>query len=170
MLLLQAPNPNHLKLFWIPGHEEIEFNELSDNTAKIAAESSAMKITLDVNMSLLKRQIKSALRSRPEIFTTDKPLIFKTPPDKIWKALAKLEKGRASIIFQLRLGHIALNTYLYKHSNHETITSPNCETCGVPETTDHFLTRCRRFQQQRSIFHQIIRKEKSKSTLSTLQC
>lgn len=72
-----------------------------------------------------------------------------------------LDKGRASIIFQLRSGHIALNAYLYKHGC-DTISSPNCPHCKVPETTDHFLVRCKRFQSQRNVFRQAIKKQEIK--------
>lgn len=100
-------------------------------------------------------------KPKPEIFSTNKPLLFRTSPKKIWEALSKLEKGRASIIFQLRLGHIALNAYLFKH-NIESIPSPNCNSCNVPETTDHFLVCCRRFQKQRNASRQAIKKEEIK--------
>lgn len=161
-LIQQAPIPINLNLYWVPGHEAIELNEKADEEAKEAAQSENIEVILSTNLSTLKRTIKSLIIPPPETFHTDKPFIFKTPSAKIWKTLAKLEKGRASVIFQLRSGHIALNAYLFKHSSKESITSPNCDTCRVPENTDHFLIRCRRFQRQRNSFHQAIKKDKIK--------
>lgn len=173
-LIIQATTPIQLNLFWIPGHEGIELNELADKEAKEAAKSENFEVMLSTSLSILKRSIKNFINPNQEFFHTDKPYIFKTPPKKIWEVLAKLEKGRASIIFQLRSGHIALNAYLFKHNLTESITSPNCEACNVPENTDHFLTRCRRFQRQRNSLRISIKKDKIKvnpySSASLIDC
>lgn len=158
-LISHAPLPTNLKLFWVPGHEGIELNELSDSKAREAALKETEDIKLNMNFSALKRAIKSELKPKPNCFTTNKPFLFKTPAKKIWDTLAKLEKGRASIIFQLQSGHIALNAYLYKLYNNTVILSPNCENCQVPETVDHFLIHCKRFHKQRTTLRQAIKKE-----------
>lgn len=161
-LLRRSPYPTNLKLFWVPGHEGIELNETADTKAKEAALSDSQDIKLDTSLSALRRTIKASFKPSPEIFNTDKPILFKTPPQKIWSALAKLEKGRASVIFQLQSGHIALNAYLYRFSRNNSILSPNCEICRVPETVDHFLTRCKRYKAQRNEFRQALKKQKIK--------
>lgn len=150
-----------IKLFWVPGHESIQLNEIADEKAKQATEYEEVDIHLNTNLSSLKRIVKSSLKPGAESLITNKPFIFRTPPIKIWKALANLEKGRVSIIFQLRSGHIALNAYLFKHAN-KSVSSPNCSKCNVPETVDHFLVRCKRFHRQRQIFRQTLKEENIK--------
>lgn len=82
-------------MFWVPGHEGIDLNERADINAKEAASRDTEDILLDVSLSALKRTTRSLCKPNPEIFDTRKPLLFRTPPKKIWKALANLEKGRA---------------------------------------------------------------------------
>lgn len=160
-LITQAAHPIQLKLFWVPGHEGIELNELADTKAKEAASGETEDIRLDAGLSAIKRITRSMCKPNPEVFKTHKPFLFRTPPKEIWTALANLEKGRASIIFQLRSGHIALNAYLHKYKGDST-HSPNYPVCQIPETTDHFLVRCRRYQRQRNQFRQALKKEEIK--------
>lgn len=128
-LISHATYPTCLRMFWTPGHEGIELNEQADAKARETALSRTEDIKPDTNLSSLKRMINTTFKSNPNYFKTSKPLLFKTPPKKIWNALAKLEKGRASVIFQLRSGHIALNAYLHRFSNKNLILSPNCKSC-----------------------------------------
>lgn len=162
LLITQSAHPMLLKLFWVPGHEGIERNELADIKAKEAATHETEDIHLDVSLSALKRTARTFCKPNPKTFETNKPFLFRTPPKKIWSMLANLEKGRASIIFQLRSGNIALNAYLHKH-NRDSTPSPNCSTCHTPETTDHFLVCCRRYQRQRD------QKKRSRLILTSLQ-
>lgn len=84
----------------------------------------------------------------------------------IWKSLACLEKGRASIIFQLRSGHIALNSYLLRFCSKGTVKSDKCDSCRSPETTEHYLVHCRRYNHQRAKFRKALKKLKPKITTS----
>jgi hypothetical protein len=49
-------------------------------------------------------------------------------------------RAQASLLFQLRTGHIALNCYLHRINR---IATPQCPACGLPrETVIHFLFEC----------------------------
>ncbi|KAL1657429.1 hypothetical protein GGF50DRAFT_36003, partial [Schizophyllum commune] len=49
-------------------------------------------------------------------------------------------------VTQLRSGHVGLNGYLARV---KAVDSRMCSTCRVPETVEHFLLHCRRFQGAR---------------------
>ncbi|KAI0350889.1 hypothetical protein OH77DRAFT_1376844, partial [Trametes cingulata] len=47
---------------------------------------------------------------------------------------------------QLRTAHVGLNAYLARA---RAVSSPLCASCQVPETVDHYLRTCRRFNAPR---------------------
>ncbi|EIW52833.1 uncharacterized protein TRAVEDRAFT_83733, partial [Trametes versicolor FP-101664 SS1] len=47
---------------------------------------------------------------------------------------------------QLRTNHVGLNAFLART---RVVSSPLCPSCQVPETVDHYLRACRRFDQPR---------------------
>ena len=61
--------------------------------------------------------------------------------------IADLTRAQATIILQLRTGHIGLNKHLHriKHTN-----SPACPRCNAMpyETIQHFLFKCDNYRQE----------------------
>lgn len=71
-----------------------------------------------------------------------------TPPGGwILKMYKDLPRRSASIITQLRTGHIGLRYFLHRI---HAVDSPLCRKCGVPETIQHFILNCRRYCEQRA--------------------
>ncbi|KDQ07104.1 hypothetical protein BOTBODRAFT_79860, partial [Botryobasidium botryosum FD-172 SS1] len=50
-------------------------------------------------------------------------------------------------ITQLRTGRIALNSFLHRIG---AADSPLCSRCRAPETVDHYLLHCTRYNAQRA--------------------
>lgn len=50
-------------------------------------------------------------------------------------------------ICRMRCGHTSLNESLFRFS---IVASPNCSVCDTPETLDHVLWECTRFNSQRT--------------------
>ncbi|KAG0144143.1 hypothetical protein CROQUDRAFT_108667 [Cronartium quercuum f. sp. fusiforme G11] len=63
---------------------------------------------------------------------------------------------QAAAIFQLRSGHSPLRHHL---SRAKTGISPLCPSCGIPETTAHFLVYCKKSSKQRRTFRNRLRKQ-----------
>ncbi|KAK0213451.1 hypothetical protein DFS33DRAFT_1229383, partial [Desarmillaria ectypa] len=61
------------------------------------------------------------------------------PLQKIYASLTRLE---ANIFTQLRTSHVGLNADLFRTN---TIESPNCSTCGVPQTVTQYLIACTKY-------------------------
>ncbi len=154
-----------LKLKWTAGHVGIEGNEDTDKEAKKAADGySSSPETLP---PILRRRMK-ANKSVINQFHNDKhkkdwkmewsksPRYKKTkhidptlPLKKFLKLIShlKLSRSAASKIFQLRSGHVPLNTYLFKIKH---AASPSCPNCGHPkETSQHFVMECPAYDKER---------------------
>ncbi|KAG0146645.1 hypothetical protein CROQUDRAFT_513150 [Cronartium quercuum f. sp. fusiforme G11] len=125
-----------LNLYWSPGQEGIPLNKKADVEARKAIEDSKEHIQLCVSLSSLKA------RARKNFGTRGAPLDrapYATTGKKIADAFAKLEKGRAADIFQLRSGHSLLRHHLKRIRPH----------CGLTETTAHFLINCEAYAKAR---------------------
>lgn len=58
-----------------------------------------------------------------------------------------IPRRMASLIFQLRIGHSPLNSYLHRF---QKVDSARCPACGDRrETTEHFLLQCPKFAHER---------------------
>ncbi|KAK0211485.1 hypothetical protein IW262DRAFT_368644 [Armillaria fumosa] len=65
-----------------------------------------------------------------------------------YRLLVKHGTVELSSLIRSRTSHAVLNAHLFRIN---AATSPNCDTCGVPETVSHFLLSCRRFADERQI-------------------
>jgi len=138
----------------VPGHEGIEGNEKADTEAKRAAEGPH-KNQRNEHYHLIrgipdsKSATKQTLKARTwreyekefqGSSRYDKAINFR-------KMSAKLSRRQASILIQLRTGHVPLQAYLHRFKLSDT---PKCPTCGEePETVTHYLKHCQTYEQQR---------------------
>jgi hypothetical protein len=150
----------HLRfeVIWIPGHTEIEGNELVDAEAKKAVLDPTL--SQSHNYKPLKstwiRHIKTAAKKQ-----TAKALrrIMKGRHAKIDPALYNEIASRpgAAIIAQPRAGHCGLNRYLHRFS---LMNSPYCQ-CGYgKETVEHYLLECRNYRDQMKKLRRQVRRGK----------
>lgn len=148
-----------VRLFWVPGHESIEENEVADKEAKEAAKDGANKaMLLPMSMSKLAQETRKCFHLRTAAFTTGKKNL-KTQPKKVADALARLEKGQAAVVFQLQSGHCPLNDYLKRFNHHPT---GKCDTCKSPETVPHFVLYCECFKKQRWMLRKRLKEDEVK--------
>ena len=147
-----------LTIRWTAGHEGIEGNEAIDQEAKKAAEGFTSDLTrlpaylrkpLLTNPSAVKRAHNDHLKQK---WTTTwrksekgckmHKIDSSTPSNKFLKAISleKITCSTASLISQLRLTHIPLNSYLKRFKR---VDSARCPACGADEETiEHFLLFC----------------------------
>ena len=68
------------------------------------------------------------------------------PSNKFQRLITGFNRLQASILTQLRVGHIPLNAYLHRIKQ---VASPNCLKCGVgSETVHHFLFNCQAWRSE----------------------
>jgi hypothetical protein len=165
---------------WVPGHEGIEGNERADEEAKKAAKgntSHEWEIPIECRGVLpisraaeiqrhnaeLNRQARATFAKSPRA-----PFAHEIDPTMPSAAFAKITKDmprkQASLLIQLRTGHIALNKYMYKIGK---TSSPTCTQCqSTQETVHHYLFRCPAFNEQRKRMEK--RLKRGASSIKTL--
>ena len=154
-----------LRLGWTAGHVNIEGNKLADEEAKKAAEGKtteksmlpkALKKPLKHSKSAAKQEHKSKLKNAWRTNWHKSPRAHRTkhidptiPSLKFLKLTSAPDISRqgASWLFQLRVGHIPLNEYLYRFKR---MAHPNCPACGQEiESTQHFVLDCPKYAYER---------------------
>lgn len=167
---------------WTPGHMDIRGNEKADSEAKKAAtEGSSASHSLPAPLRKVLPWSKSAIRqefhrkvmheankswekspryAKLALMDTDQSL------NKFAKLSRNLSRNHASLLFQLRSGHVPLNAYLYKICK---VDSPICPSCRQhSETVLHYIIHCRTFDNaRRGLFQEGGRDARSLSKLLT---
>ena len=156
---------------WVPGHEGNEGNEAADEQAKAAAlgdcrppirRTRLLERPLPTSSSALRT---SALRHMSEKWrctwsTSPRGRRFaatidESPPQpRLHRSLLDLPRRQASILIQLRTGHVGLNHFLHRI---KATDSPLCRRCRCPETVEHFLLHCQKYTTERHDLRQSLR-------------
>jgi hypothetical protein len=139
-------------------------NERADEEAKAAAQGNSSTPAdqpsflhckpLPISISALRQENLAALRKRwkhrwktspryPRFKDIDNDL----PSKKFLCLINDLDRHQASLIAQLRTGHIPLNDHLFRIRCSETPTCPHCEGLTV-ETVCHYLFECPHYQHE----------------------
>jgi len=173
-----------LTIRWTAGHEGIVGNKAIDQEAKKAAEGLTSDPThlplylrkpLLTNPSAVKRAHNNCLKFK---WTTTwrssvrgrkmHQIDSTTPSNKFLKAisLTNIMCSTASLISQLRLTHIPLNSYLkwFKRTD-----SARCPACGADEENIvHFLLFCPAYTHERWALVRQVKKKRKTMTIESL--
>ncbi|KAF4618845.1 hypothetical protein D9613_009693 [Agrocybe pediades] len=163
-------NEAQYKVRWIPAHGTSRGNDKADKEAKKAArgESSPLRdlppllrTSLPHSAKALKTNYHNTLKQeaeqrwnqseRKEKF--DRDVDDKYPYDEFRKQQTKLNRAKASILMQVRTGHLPLNAYLHRFGQHYT---SRCNACyrttrrHKEETLKHYLFECPEYRWERA--------------------
>jgi hypothetical protein len=86
-----------------------------------------------------------------------------TPSKALERMYVGLSRPQCSVLTQLCMGHIGLNTYLHRF---KLTLSPLCPHCNVPESAPHLLPTCPAHRVAR--LHLILRVKTTCLSLRTL--
>ena len=134
----------NIRLQWVPGHIDFTPNKKADAEAKWATSGQSntnallpksLRKSLPHSISALWQYQKAKVQKRWLQQWKALPRYVKqrhinnTTPSKKWPQLVvNLTRAQASLILQLRTGHISLN----KHLHHiKCMGSPNCPSCNA---------------------------------------
>ncbi|KAI0055114.1 hypothetical protein BV25DRAFT_1764572, partial [Artomyces pyxidatus] len=155
---------------WVPGHLGIKGNEVVDGEAKRAAAGdedfgsmgqdglpAVIRGKLPIGRSAVKQAYLGTLKKRARnLFEDRDPRTGRvatrctnlrridptSPSPRFQKAIAgaQLPRRQASLLIQLRTGHVPLRRHLFTIGK---VDSPTCPACGEhPESVFHFLMAC----------------------------
>jgi ribonuclease HI len=144
-----------VSLHWVPGHHDVEGNEIADALAKAAAISPPSSNLTSLAMtgirvkdiahqewvSELREYVPKAIRRNPNTYSNK----FKW---KIRKRLAipiGTRRETASTFYQLKIGHGYFKSYLAGIDKCDS----SCCSCGAKQTPEHLLLSCPLFSLAR---------------------
>jgi ribonuclease HI len=162
-----------LQLHWVPGHCDYARNEKADEEAKKAAKglSSEAKLLppfmrkgLPASISALRQSFSSGLHKdwknrwkKSPRFALHRQLDKKAPSKNFLKLVKGLDRRQASLLMQLRTGHIGLNHHLFRIRKSESPVCPHCRGITV-ETVKHILLDCPFYRRERHILQSKLRR------------
>ena len=148
-------------LTWIPGHMDVEGNELADKEAnKGRTDTDENRLSIDFTLrpalSAFRRRLReqhTALlrvdaRRLPGPTSKDaERAMGKMSSVQAAKMLNKLPRGARSVATQIRSGHFpTAKSYRYRFN---LSNSPRCSVCNEVDSTTHRIFWCRKFKDAR---------------------
>ena len=166
-----------VKFVWTPGHENIDGNERADAAAKTASSGLSSEPRdlptflrrgpLPVSISATRQRLKKAIKTRWQTeWKTSKrhansnKIDTSLPSDNFLHIIGQLRRNQASLLIQLRTGHVPLNTVLHRMKKISTSECPHCKN-GTRETVVHFLLICPHYVGARRLLQSKLRRDAS---------
>ena len=158
----------NLQIHWVPGHIDFAPNEKADEEVKKAVQGNLSEakylpkflrkpLPLSVsalwqsNIAKISKRWKCRWQSSPREDLL-KSIDNSAPSKKYLHLILGLDRRQASLLFQLRSGHIGLNQHLFRIRKSDTPACPNCQGITV-ESVKHFLIDCLFCRHERHALH-----------------
>ena len=152
---------------WTPGHENINGNERADGAAKAAASGRSsekkelppllrrkpLPVSVSATRQLLKKTIKTQWQTEwreSRRYAGSNEIDASLPSNNYLHIVDQLHRNQASLLTQLRTGHIPLNAILHRIKRSETADCPHCKN-GRRETIHHYLLVCPKYAGARRL-------------------
>ena len=166
-----------VKLIWTPAHEGIQGNERADEEAKEVAETGSsprrrlptflrrksLPLSISATRQTLKSDIKKRWKSKWKVsprYSSASNIDYSLPSDNYIHIANQLTRNQASVLIQLRTGHLPLNTVLFRIKRSDTPHCPHCHN-GTRETLVHYIFFCPHYEHARQRIHAVTSREKN---------
>ena len=161
-LILNIVSTQEIILHWVKSHVGILGNEIADKSANAGHQNNRT-----ILYSLAREECYSELKRKSLEFwdtywkqtaeLTSRGLFLKNVRENLQQSVPLNVKHRRAeiVIYRLRMGHVGLNDYLHRFNMH---ASNLCQECRAPETIEHFLLYCQKYDFERANLLQQLRK------------
>jgi hypothetical protein len=159
----------NLGVHWISSHSKVRGNEKVDELAKEAANGRAstrinlphiLRNRLPTSASATKQAFHSVMKNKWDIIWDESDrrrrisaINDNFPFTSFRKRTYLLSRNQASLMTQIRCGHVPLNGYLFRINRSETDLCQSCleseDNLHNIETVKHFLFECPSLSQER---------------------
>ena len=141
---------NNVTFVWIPAHVGIPGNELADSLAKSAAEKEQNIVEVPLSKNEAKDLVMQFCKNKWRTIYQDvgQESQYKTfyPSPTKSPIAGNLSRKYAYILFRMATGHCKLNQHLHRIACH---VNGECDNCHTPETIDHFILTCPKYEDMR---------------------
>lgn len=151
--ILRACQRWKVSIQWIPSHIDIHGNEVADQLAKLGLTSNDEmdnNILLQDALFLLKQSLSEKTNGWYTEYSVEKGRNFlalqTTFNPKPWFYKINLKGKEIKLINRLMSGHDFSKPWLVRMKLN---SDPNCEDCGTPETAEHLILHCPRYDRLR---------------------
>uniref|UniRef100_A0A8C2HUK7 Uncharacterized protein n=1 Tax=Cyprinus carpio TaxID=7962 RepID=A0A8C2HUK7_CYPCA len=157
-----------VNFLWVPAHIGIQGNEMADKAAKEAIKNNGINLSVSISKNEIKSIIKERLKVRwqKQWDMEKKGRWFYRIQRKVGEMRSAGKNRRDEIVIsRMRFGHTRLNGTLYKMGKHDT---GRCTFCGQEETVEHVMIYCQKYEFERRILIEKLRKIKMRFILGDI--
>ena len=140
-----------LHIAWVPGHVQIQGNEIADRLAKQGSKLHCPVSQQTTSHAFLRRSIRqqTLIDWNTQWERRSTALAFPGSPRRIvLPSLAHCSKNLASRLIQIRSGHGFFNAYLARIPT-TTVLTPQCPCGNSSQTAEHIVLYCKRYREPR---------------------
>lgn len=147
--ILQGCLSRNIEIQWIPSHIDLEGNDIADYLAKKGTEQASLvehQILLKDAYLYLQQQKEEETNKWYQDYALEKGqkyyAVQQSFPEKPWYYQKQLDNFETRTLNRIMAGHDYSKFWLHKMKIED---DPNCEICDVPETAEHIILHCVRF-------------------------